>query len=63
MVLKTILAGFFLPQLPVTRSQAGVFVLCVYVCVYLQTATNISYSFSFFPFFFPPSEPLAVVFK
>lgn len=56
-VLKTILARVFLPRLPVIRSQAGVFVLCVHVCVYLQTATNISYSFSFFPFFFPPPSP------
>lgn len=59
-VLKTILAGVFLPRLPVTRSRAGVFVLCVHVCVYLQTATNISCSFSFFPpffFFFPPPSP------
>lgn len=57
-VLKTILARVFLPRLPAIRSQVGVFVLCVHVCVYLQTATNISYSFSFFPFFFFPFQAL-----
>lgn len=32
-VLKTILARVFLPRLPATQSWAGVFVLCVHVCV------------------------------
>lgn len=32
-VLKTVLARVFLPRLPATQSRAGVFVLCVHVCV------------------------------
>lgn len=62
-VLKTILAGVFLPRLPAIRSQAGVFVLCVHVCVCISKPQQIFHiRFLSFPFF-SPSKPLAVVFK
>lgn len=67
MGLKTILAGVFLPRLPATRSRAGVFVLCVHVCVCISKPQQTFHiRFLSFPHFFSfpfPSEPLAVVFK